>query len=229
MPGALGNCQPIRGHSGKPVRRPDVQGSRGCKIRRGPGGPGAGQDWVQMSTQRRASRTTPAREIDRAGIRLRWFRGCMRRAGISVSAMRTGSPFTGGLTAPLMSIVWLAWAWLCACDERPQAAIEWEATDSLHSDHRYETLAWLDSRSGSPPPGATPATNACRRGPRCGIGVGGPSTKRVTHRSSLRHASLLPVRTSLRPTLPHAPAVRHGGRRAERHDGKSDLYFQHAA
>lgn len=188
-----------------------------------------GRIGFKMSTQRRASRITSATEIDRAGIRLRWFRGCMRRAGISVSAMRTGSPFTGGLTAPLMSIVWLAWVWLCTCGERPQAAIEWEATDSLLSDHRYETLARLESRSGSPPLGATPATNACRRTPRCGAGVRGPSTERVTHRSSLRHASLLPVRTSLRPTLPHAPAVRHGGRRAERHDGKRDLYFQHAA
>jgi hypothetical protein len=168
-----------------------------------------------MSTQRRASRTTEAMEINRAGIRLRWFRGCMRRAGISVLAMRTGSTFTGGLTAPLMSIIWLAWAWLSACGERPLAVIEWKATDSLLSDHRYETLAWLDSRSGSPPPG--------------GVGVRGPSTKRVTHRSSLRFVSLLPVRTRLRPTLPHAPAARHGGRWAERHDGKRDLYFQHAA
>ena len=146
-----------------------------------------------MSTQRRASRTTPATQIDCVGIRHRWF--------------------ASGLTAPLMSIVWLAWAWLRPRDEASWRANEREATNSLLSDHRNETLAWLDSRSGSPPPG--------------GVGVRGPSVRRVTHRSSLRHASILPVRARLHPTLPHAPAGEV--RWAERQDGKRDLYFQHAA
>ena len=48
-----------------------------------------------------------------------------------------------------------------------------------------------------------------------------------THRSSPPHIPTLPVRTHLHPTLPQAPAGEV--RWAERHDGKRDLYFQHAA
>ena len=44
-----------------------------------------------MSTQRRANRTSPAIEIDRADVRRRWFRGCGERAGISIPEARTGS------------------------------------------------------------------------------------------------------------------------------------------
>jgi|GEM_PF-3031350 len=196
-----------------------------------------------MSTQRRANRTTPPIETDRADIRRRWLAVCMERAGISIPAARTGSalargttppqrqrPVAGGpdITAPLMLIFWLAWAWfstpvtktcrrgprrLRTCDERSREATDRLATNSLLSDHRFGTFAGPGSLSTSPPH----------------IGAGGRrlSVPQATHRSSHPHISVLPVRTHLHPTLPHAPAGEI--RWAERHDGKRDLYFQHAA
>jgi hypothetical protein len=154
-----------------------------------------------MSTQRRASRMNGAIEKDRADV---WLR-----------------------TAPLMSIIWLAWAWLLrfdglskqAANLRPSdqrqspGAPRCEATDSLQRDHRNEKLAWLDGRLGSPPVG--------------GAEPGGQSGRRVTQRSWLRHFSILPFRAYLPSTLPQFPAGEV--RWAERHDGKRDLYFQHAA
>ena len=161
-----------------------------------------------MSTQRRASRTLPAMKIDRAGLRRRWI--------------------ISDLTAPLMSIIWLAWAWLSSCDEGSRKTADrhssnkgislgtavMEATNSLLSDRHHETLAEQNSRPGSPP--------------RDWVSVSGLSVLRVSHRSSLRHVpNLLPVRAHLHTTLPIAPAGEV--RWAERHDGKRDLYFQHAA
>lgn len=149
----------------------------------------------KMSTQRRAGRIITAIEADRADVRRRWFQ-------------------ISGLTAPLMSIVWLAWGWLLSFDGLSLEAADRLATNSLHLDRQNESLARQDRRSGSPPGGS---------------GVHLPLAQRRTHRSSLRQVSLLPVRTHLHPTLPIAPAARRGGRWAERHDGKRDLYFQHAA
>jgi hypothetical protein len=171
-----------------------------------------GRIGFKMSTQRRASRTTSATSTGRVDIRSRWF------GGISLPQR---------ITAPLMSIVWLAWAWLLSFDKPSKEAVDRVATNSLLSDYHDETLARFDSRSGSPPPGATPATNVGHPDSRVGAIVRRPSLLRGTHRSSSRHVSLLPVRTHLHPTLPIAPAGR--GRWAERHDGKRDLYFQHAA
>ncbi len=192
-----------------------------------------------MSTQRRANRTTPAIETDRADIR-RWFRGCGGRTGISIPETRTSNllasappqrqrPVAGGpdITAPLMSIIWLAWAWFSTSatrtsrrgcrwlfsDERSRASTFRVATDSLHSDRRFETFAGLESLSSSPPRG--------------GAGGGRLHVQRGTHRSSPPHISILPVRSHLRHTLPQAPAGEV--RWAERHDGKRDLYIQHAA
>ena len=156
-----------------------------------------------MSTQRRASRTIAAIEADRGDDR-------------------------HGITAPLLSIIWLAWAWLVCGDQQSQAtSTDREATNSLHPDYRNGTLALQDSRAASPP-GAGPVTakRACGLWRRPG-GLRGPSNLRVTHRSSLRHVPILPVRAHLHTTLPIAPAGEV--RWAERHDGKRDLYFQHAA
>ena len=166
-----------------------------------------------MSTQRRANRVTASIEVDRVDAWHRWFRGCMERAGISVSAARTGSLLANDLTAPLMSIVWLAWAWLRRCGEGSQAPTFRVATKSLYSDYCFETFAELGSLSGSPP--------------RDGVGSHRLSVPQATHRPSLPHIPFLPVRTRLRLTLPQAPAGEV--RWAERHDGKRDLYFQHAA
>ena len=183
-----------------------------------------------MSTQRRANRTAAANEIDRAGVWHRWFRGGGERAGISISAARTGSLLASGpgITAPLMSIIWLAWAWFstpatkmsrwgsmefCSCDEESHASPLRMATNSLLSDHRFETFVEQGSLPGSPP------RNEAGR-PRLTV-------PQATHRSSLPRIPVLPVRPRLRPTLPKAPAGEV--RWAERHDGKRDLYFQHAA
>jgi hypothetical protein len=185
-------------------------------------------DWVPMSTQRRASRTTPAIENDCAAVWFRWFRGCGGRAGISIPETRTGSalastppqrqgPVAGGpawITAPLMSIIWLAWAWLHRCDKVSQKATsDRVATNSLPSDYCFETFAGLGSLSGSPP--------------RAGAGDRRLSVPQVTHMSSPQHIPIFPVRARLRRTLPQAPAGRV--RWAERQDGKRDLYFKHAA
>ena len=154
-----------------------------------------------MSTQRRASRTVPAIEAHRIGLRF--------------------------LTAPLMSIIWLTWAWLRAREEASRGTVtDREATNSLLSDHHNETLAWLDSRTGSPP--GAPRVKLGRRTPRCDLSDRGYSGLRVSHWSSLTYVpNLLPVRAHLQTTLPIAPAGKD--RWAERHDGKRDLYFQHAA
>jgi hypothetical protein len=175
------------------VTRADLQAKSGAGWMPDP----ARSRWIErragigftMSTQRRASRKISAINIDRLEIRR--------------------------LTAPLMSIIWLAWAWLGSCDESSQVAItDRKATNSLLSDRQNETLASQDSGSGSAPPGRTRSVF--------------PSGLRVSHRSSLRYVpNLLPVRAHLHSTLPIAPAGEI--RWAERHDGKRDLYFQHAA
>ena len=175
-----------------------------------------------MSTQRRANRTTAAIEIDRADVRRRWFRGCMERAGISVSAARTGSALASHITAPLVSIIWLAWAWFSipatrvrqrgprsrrrtAAGGKPSRV----ATNSLLSDHCNEVFAGPGSLFGSPP--------------RDGAGGCRLPVPQATPRSSLSRIPILPVRTRLRPTLPKAPAGEVCW--AERYDGKRDLYF----
>jgi hypothetical protein len=166
-----------------------------------------------MSTQRRANRATASIEVDRLSVWKGWVRGCLERAGISISAARTGSALASYITAPPMSIIWLAWAWLRGCGEGSHAPTFRVATKSLYSDYCFETFAELGSLSGSPP--------------RDGAGGRRLSVPQATHRPSLPHIAFLPVRTRLRPTLPQAPAGEV--RWAERHDGKRDLYFQHAA
>ncbi|MGA8088572.1 MAG: hypothetical protein WCA10_14785 [Terracidiphilus sp.] len=180
-----------------------------------------------MSTQRRANRTTPAIENDRAAVWFRWFGGCGGRTGISIPETRTGSALASAITAPLMSIVWLAWAWLFSGDVSSRESTDhhpsdedlspgapgWVATNSLPSDTCFETFAGLGSLSGSPP--------------REGAGDRRLPVPQATHMSSPLHIPDIPVRARLHPTLPQAPAGLVCW--AERHDGKRDLYFQHAA
>jgi hypothetical protein len=166
-----------------------------------------------MSTQRRANRAAASIEVDRLGVWYGWIRGCMERAGTSVSVARTGGLLTSLITAPLMPIIRLALAWLRTCDEGSRVATFRVATNSLYQDYCFETFAGLGSLSGSPP--------------RDGAGGRRLSVPQATHRPSLPHIPFLPVRTHLHPTLPQAPAGEV--RWAERHDGKRDLYFQHAA
>jgi len=167
-----------------------------------------------MSTQRRANRTAPAIENDCADVRRRWFGDCGKRAGISIPDLRTCGELASYLTAPLMSVLWLIWELLQAFGQVPEEAIERVATNSLLSDHRFETFAGSERFSSSPPQ----------------LGTGGSrlSVLPSTHRSSPpRILPVLPSRSNIRRPLPQAPAGEV--RWAERYDGKRDLYFQHAA
>ena len=88
----------------------------------------------------------------------------------------------------------------------------WLATNSLQLDHRFLQLAGQEIRRGSPPPGP------------------GHHTKYsypATHGSSLRHIPFPSGSTRLHLTLSQDPTG--NCRRAERYDGKRDLYLQHAA
>jgi hypothetical protein len=138
-----------------------------------------------MSTQRRENR---------------WQRrSCTKRAGSLASLTQNGRAIANGGTAPLLSIVWLAFAWL--------------ATDSLQSDHRIGQLVRQDVRRGWPPYWV---------GRRAATGTPAAST-----RSSSPHIPTLPERALLHRSLPQAPEGRRLW--AERYDGKRDLYIQHAA
>jgi hypothetical protein len=164
-----------------------------------------GRKMGSMSTQRRATR----RNQD--------LMGRVRVAGLSAASGTRfdHALFLGGITAPLMSILWLAWEWLILSDETSQELDHREATKSLLSDHHSEWFAGLGRRRRLLPPGRAGCTTE--------------SVPQIAKRSSLPHIPIFSARTRLRHTLPHAPAARRGGTWAERHDGKRDLYFQHAA
>ncbi len=145
-----------------------------------------------MSTQRRVSR---------------WHRLiCMERTGEgwpsgSLQVVRHVYASASEGTAPLMSIVWSAWAWL--------------ATKFLPSDRPLRQL--VPPVRKVPRPGILPS-RASRR-----VAFGKP----VSPRSSLPHIPLPSGTAYLYRPLPQAPDGNH--RRAERYDGKRDMHFQHAA
>ena len=169
-----------------------------------------------MSTQRRAHRTTPTTNSQRE---LRFRRnpehlgGAEMRELLSALYAHLAHVRSGGGTASIMSILWLAWERLFWSDETSHEAARRVATESLLPDHRSETLAGLGLRRNTTPP--------------CGVRGPSESIPRVIPRSSLQHIPNRPARTRLHTTLPHAPVGKV--RWAERHDGKRDLYFQHAA
>jgi hypothetical protein len=106
-----------------------------------------------------------------------------------------------GGTAPLVSILWSAWAWL--------------ATKFLQLDRPIRQLVrpvLAVHRRGSPLPG----TRRC-----AALGT------LASPRSSLPPIPFPSGFTRLHPTVPQAPDGL--SRRAERYDGKRDLYFLHAA
>ena len=173
---------------------------------------------ADRQTEKRHKRWMPdparSRWIERrAGIG--FTMSTQRRASRMISAMSLDRAEFRRLTAPLMSIIRLMCAWFGAGDEASHSVnTDRKATNSLLSDHDNETLAFPNIGSGSAPPGRAAV------GSRFGL--------RVSDRSSLKYVpNLLPVRAHLHTTLPIAPAGEV--RWAERHDGKRDLYFQHAA
>jgi len=162
-----------------------------------------------MSTQKRASRSSRSADCGGENWRRRQRTSCTERAGVRGSLVppslaRFGCADAGGVTAPLLSILWSIGAWV--------------ATKFLHVDsptrHRVRLVLKAECKVSPPPFGA--------HRPRLGD-LGVP----VFPRSSLPPIPFPTGLTRLHWTLPQAPDAHQ--RRAERYDGKRDLYFLHAA
>ena len=158
-----------------------------------------------MSTQKRASRSPRATGCCRDG----WFRrqctSCTERVegrGRSVfpSPARFGCAAAGGGTAPLWSIIWSIGVWVATNFLQADLAIGQRVPLLLTADRRV-------SPTHFPRIGAPGVTNSPR--------------------SSLPPIPFPSGLTRLHWTLPQAPAADQ--RRAERYDGKRDLYLLHAA
>jgi hypothetical protein len=171
-----------------------------------------------MSTQKRDNGPTPATKTRRQGSRYRSQPECTNRAGVGCIPLpaqiaRYVCAAAKGETAPLVSILWSALALV--------------ATKFLHSDHHIRQLVQpvLEAdRRGSPPPRArSRAALGKQASPRSSIPhISYPSGFAGIHRSLPRGAV-----GQRGPVVPQAPDGDH--RRAERYDGKRDMYFQHAA
>jgi len=162
-----------------------------------------------MSTQKREHGITAATTTRREGARCRsQLTKSTHRAGVGCFPLpaqiaRYVCAAAKGSTAPLVSILWSTLAWV--------------ATKFLHSDHHIGQLVrpvFKADRRGSPP---------LRVQRRAALG------KQASPRSSIPH---IPYPSGIEPshlTSPNDPIARFNGRRAERYDGKRDMYFQHAA
>jgi len=162
-----------------------------------------------MSTQKRENRSSQAAGCCRGGRFRRQRMSCTERAegrggSIPHSLARFGCADAGGVTAPLLLILWSIGAWF--------------ATKFLQVDlpigQRVRLVLTAERRVSPSPLGA-------HRPLLRGLGV------TVFPRSSLPPIPSPSGPTCLHWTLPQAPAADQ--RRAERHDGKRDLYFLHAA
>lgn len=163
-----------------------------------------------MSTQKRETRTALAIESHRRLFGAPWQRAicmeCAPAAGTRFpawDAIRLRAAATGR-TAPFMSMVLWAWAWL--------------ATKFLHKEQPSRQS--VQPTFGAELPGDAPPRRLSQAAVR-----GTPGCPR----SSLPP---MPVLSGFAPsllTLPYAPAARQGEHRAERYDGQRDLYFLHAA
>jgi hypothetical protein len=166
-----------------------------------------------MSTQKRVNWDSPATKTRRREPRYRLQPiKCTDRAGVGsipipAHIARYVCAAAKGETAPLMSIFW--------------SALVWVATKFLHSDHHIRQLVRPvpeADRRGSPPP---------RVRSRAALG------KQASPRSSIPHISYPAGFARTHRTLPQGPigpqAPAGQCRRAERYDGKRDMYFQHAA
>ena len=191
-----------------------------------------------MSTQRRANRTTPAIENDRADVR-RWFRGCGGRTGISIPETRTSSllasappqrqrPVAGGPDNGPANVDHLVGMGLVLHfrDKDLSPGVPMAVQRRKVAEHQPsgwpQTLCIQIAVSK-----LLPDLKVCRvRRPAVGQAAAGCSPAR--HASVIPSAHFHPSRPlASPPTLPQAPAGEV--RWAERHDGKRDLYFQHAA
>lgn len=164
-----------------------------------------------MSTQKRVIRSWETKTSRSHLWNCRRRTNCTERAGnqgrmVLSRLARYVCAGAGGETAPLWSIFWSAWAWL---------ATKFLQTDQTPGQLVRSTIK--TERTGSPPP-----LEAHRLLLRVGA-FGIP----VSPRSSLPPIPFPSGLSRLPLTLPQAPAADQ--RRAERYDGKRDLYFLHAA
>ena len=152
----------------------------------------------------------------------RWQRqACTKRAGVwghplPAHSARNTRAMASGETAPLLSLFWVIWAWFHPIDEDLSlGAPERSATNFLRSDQPTRQLVQPDleaNRRGSPPFGT---------GSHAAFGT--PASLRSS-------CPPIPFPSGLAPLplpLPQAPVGYH--HRAERYDGKRDMYFLHAA
>ena len=166
-----------------------------------------------MRTQRREDRSTPARKTCRRGPRNRSRltsstegAGVLGMAHTALIARHDRANASDG-TAPPGSLRF------CPSDQHLSPGITRRtATISLQKDYRIVLLVLQELRRGSPPFGA---------------GIGAEIGTPANHGSSLPHIPSPSGFATLHPTLPQVLAGRR--RRAERYDGKGNLYLQHAA
>jgi hypothetical protein len=151
-----------------------------------------------MSTQKRVGRRHDAPK--RAGGRL--FKDPSQVA-------RHVWAFAGGVTAPFMSTILLAWSWA--------------ATKFLHKDQPYRHL--VQPEFAVELPGSPPPLRASGRLLRHHLAR--QFTARGVPESPGRPA--IPLSSGFATSLLTLPAVPADIRRAERHDGKRDLYLFDAA
>jgi len=165
-----------------------------------------------MSTQKREYRSSPVTETCHRLLRFRRQRTSSteraKRRGRFISTLfaRYGCAGAGGGTAPLLLTFWSLGVWLATKFLQVGLPIGQRVRPVFSAE-----------RTDSPPP-----FGACR--PRIWLGAFGAS---VSPRSSLPPIPFPSGTTRLHLTLPQAPAAYQ--RRAERYDGKRDLYFLHAA
>lgn len=147
----------------------------------------------------------------------RWQRrSCMERAEGSPSKVaRNVYAMASGGTAPLLSLLMVTWAWFHPIDEDLSLGTPDQlATKFLQSDQPIRQLV-------------QPVIEANRRGSPPGAGLHAAFGIPASPRSSLPPIPFPPSFAPLRLPLPQAPVgYRH---RAERYDGKRDMYFLHAA
>ena len=167
-----------------------------------------------MSTQKRESRKAPAALVSRTSLRQRRPH-CSDRAGAIAPLARFVCATAGHVTAPLWSALLSIWVYHPSNENLLLGALVWVATKFLLADQLrgYSVRPlFVAGLSGSPRPPV-----------RRRAAFGSPASPR----SSLPPIPFLSGLARLHRILPQAPvALQH---RAERYDGKRDLYFLHAA
>ncbi len=175
-----------------------------------------------MSTQKRENRSSSATNTGRRDFRCRWqpITGTQSASSGDLPTpsgiMRLLCASANGVTAPLLSILWSMWAWFHSSDRDQSPGTPFRtATNFLQSDRPLRQLV-------------QPAFRAGRRGsPPFGVGCRAAFETLASPRSSFLFVPFPSGLERFHLSLPQFPAGYR--RRAERYDGKRDMYFQHAA